>query len=80
MKVDRSDPAAVPVPVPDGRAVRAAAAFEALLISRLIEGAGIGGHGPDAALARRVVADALAAGAPFGIGRLLQETLQETVR
>lgn len=49
----------------------ASAAFEAIIIAEMLEQAGVGGDQPEATLARRTLAEAIAAHRPLGLDRLL---------
>lgn len=72
MRIDAPQP---PTPADRRAAAQELAAFESMLISQMLADAGVGGSGPDGALARRATADALAAGAPLGVGRLLKDRI-----
>lgn len=72
MRIDAPQP---PAPADRRAAAQALAAFESMLIARMLADAGVCGSGPDGALTRRAAADALAAGAPLGISRLLKDRI-----
>lgn len=68
----RIEPVPLHPPASGAESATVAAGFESLLLAQLLDDAGVGGDGPDGALARRALADALAANQPLGIARLLK--------